>query len=337
MRQLTMCLRRAAAIAARIKQYLHQRVGESPASIVRRLTCRCGRNLRRWLPRVTSYWCFLGCVKPYLMSSTKADYRIRRQLLIRGWEPCLLTPPVGERILVISPHPDDETIGAGGLLWAHRHQSALHFVILSNGENGGRLAHPPADPERQKQVLMCVRKDELLKTAHELNARSVDFLEFPDGNIPLDSVAVERLRAVVAKVRPDVVLLPWFLDNHADHRLANVLFAKACGNEKMLVLGYEVWAMLQPNAYFDISHHLTTKLSLLRNYRSQLRTIDYLHYVKGLAHARGYHAGITPQRQGAAEAFVALPCRDYCDVVVAVNRPNFVERYLKKSVRRRSK
>jgi len=46
----------------------------------------------------------------------------------RCWEPAELTCPVGRRLLVLAPHPDDESIGVGGLLLAHRGRCEVHVV-----------------------------------------------------------------------------------------------------------------------------------------------------------------------------------------------------------------
>jgi LmbE family N-acetylglucosaminyl deacetylase len=110
-------------------------------------------------------------------------------------------------------------------------------------------------------------------------------------------------------------VLPWFLDGHGDHRRTNFLYSRACGDLEATVLGYEIWSMLEPNAVFDITEYLADKLSLIRNYPSQLRTVDYVGYASCLATVRAYHAALQPFRSGAAEAFVALPNREYCELV----------------------
>jgi LmbE family N-acetylglucosaminyl deacetylase len=119
----------------------------------------------------------------------------------------------------------------------------------------------------------------------------------------------------VCEIRPDVVLLPWFLDGPVDHRQANVLYARACADLEATVLGSEIWSLLEPNAIFDITGHLTDKLSLIQNYPSQLRTVDYLQYASSLAQVRAYQAALPPLRSGAAEAFLALPNHEYCELV----------------------
>jgi LmbE family N-acetylglucosaminyl deacetylase len=280
-------------------------------SFVKAAFHRKGIHPRRWLTGLVSYSRYLGYIKPQLLQATENEFRIRRQLLASAWEPRRLAAPVGKRILALCPHPDDESIGAGGLLLAHRELAEIHLVCLCNGAAGGSLGEVDANPE----AMAAVRRAEFRQTAVVLRAASVEHLDYPDGNIPSSPKEVERLRSLVRAIRPDVVLLPWFLDGHVDHRQANLLYARACGDLDATVLGYEIWSMLEPNAVFDITKHLAEKISLIRNYPSQLRTIDYIGYISGLASVRAYHAALQPLRSGAAEAFVALPNREYCELV----------------------
>jgi LmbE family N-acetylglucosaminyl deacetylase len=269
-----------------------------------------------------SYSRYLGYIKPELLRASEQEYRVRRELLVRGWETARLQAPVGKRILALSPHPDDESIGAGGLLWAHRGKAEIHIVCLTDGEKGGALANPPDDPIAAQRQLAGARREELAKVSEALGARSLEFCSFPDGNIAGTPENVSRLRSVIARIAPDVVLLPWFLDNHPDHRSANALYAAASSDLDCLVLGYEIWALLEPNAVFDITGQLEAKLALIRNFKSQLRTVDYLGYATGLAQTRAYHYPVHPKRSGAVECFVALPNREYCDLVMSLSKPS---------------
>jgi N-acetylglucosamine malate deacetylase 1 len=278
---------------------------------IKRLLHRNGIHPRRWLTGFVSYPRFLGYVKPQLMTASEEELLVRRKLLTRAWEPRQLTAPIGKRIVALCPHPDDESIGAGGLLLAHRGHSEIHLVCLCKGDRGGELESPEAD----KSQLVETRKAEFRKTAETLNATSVRHLDYPDGAIPCSPEAIEQLRAVIKDIQPDMVVLPWFLDGHPDHRRANVLFAWACSDMEAMVLGYEIWTMLEPNAVFDITPYLPEKLALIQNYRSQLRTVDYVNYADGLARVRAYHAALSTHRSGAAEAFLALPNHEYCEMV----------------------
>jgi LmbE family N-acetylglucosaminyl deacetylase len=89
---------------------------------------------------------------------------------------------------------------------------------------------------------------------------------------------------------------------HPHHRRINELFAAAGSDLDGIVLGYEIWAMHTPNAFLDISAHLERKLEVIALYESQLRTVDYLSYAKGLARVRAFHLPVSPTRGGAVEA-----------------------------------
>jgi len=270
---------------------------------------------RRWLLGLISYSRFIGYIRPALSKGKSAEYKIWRKLLTKAWQPRELSLPVGKRILVISPHSDDEAIGVGGILWAHRNLAEIHIVLLTDGAAYGFA--PAEANDHQEDQLVEVRKQELLKTASALNAKSVSFFDLPDGGITADETNVSRLRTLLESVRPDVVILPWFLDNHPDHQAANLLFARANNNPNLLVLGYEIWAVLDPNAFFDITDHLDAKLELVKNYTSQLKDVDYGTFAQGLAWVRGYQL-IHKNGKMAAEAFVALPAGDYCSLVKEV-------------------
>ena len=271
-------------------------------------------KFRRWVLGVISYSRFIGFIRPSLSKGKSAEYKLWRKLLAAAWEPRELTVPVGKRILAISPHSDDEAIGAGGILWAHKNCAEIHIVLVTDGAVYGSVAHDGLAQDEAKALLVGTRKMELQKTAEALGAKSLDFLDLPDRGIKINEETIGKLRVVIEKVRPDVVLLPWFFDNHIDHLATNRLFAKANPYPSILVLGYEIWAQLEPNAFFEISEHLDAKLALVQNYESQLCEADYPAFVKGLAHVRGYQL-IKKTGGKAAEAFVALPAEDYCSLV----------------------
>ncbi|MGA2139839.1 MAG: hypothetical protein ABSH14_13355 [Verrucomicrobiia bacterium] len=102
----------------------------NPLLAINTLLRRNGVYLHRWLTGFVSYPRYLGYVKPQLIDATEEEFRVRRQLLAQAWEPRALTVPVGKRLLVLCPHPDDESIGAGGLVLAHRNSAEIHLACL---------------------------------------------------------------------------------------------------------------------------------------------------------------------------------------------------------------
>lgn len=260
----------------------------------------------------------MGRIKPQLLSGTDAEMQARLAALRRSWEPAELKVPVGKRIVVIAPHPDDESIGAGGLLLAHAGQAAVDIVTVFNGEGGGQLgAEPWSDEPSYRTRLIQARKAELAEAVRRLQANASHAMDLPDGYARATPRDSSRLGEIVAALRPDVVLIPWFLDGLPDHQMANLLYASGCADLDCMVIGMEIWTQCQPNAFFDATHWLERKLELVRIYQTQLATVDYERLVTGLALTRGFQMGAGVRRTSAAEAFFALPNRDYCDIVRA--------------------
>lgn len=262
---------------------------------------------------------FLGSIKPDLLSSSAAEFQARLKALNRAWWPRELEVVEGKCILVLSPHPDDESIGPGGFLLRHRGKSAIHLLVVFNGEGGGRLESGPwENTPAYKSRLAAERRREIAIAARRLEAESVHHLDFPDGAVDPDMAAALQIRAAVERVKPDIVLLPWFLDRQRDHRVVNVLYAWACRDLPAMVLSFEIWEMLQPNAIIDISGVLDEKLELIRGYRTQTATVDYVALCRSLAGARAFYNPVRPDRTGAVEAFFALPGPEYCELVCSI-------------------
>lgn len=273
---------------------------------------------RRWLAGFFWYPRYVGYIYPRLRVEEEAAFRAWRRVVSTYWWPRVLQRPVGKRLLVIAPHPDDESIGPGGLLWAHREMAQIHLILVCQGDKGGSIPLQTERPDSGAGSLAAVRRDELERVVQALGVKDVQMLGFPDGEVPLTQEAVLQLRNIVRSLRPDVVLLPWFLDNQTDHRSTNVLYAWACSDLEALVLAYEVWTPLEPNAVFDITNYLDGKRRLIQVYQSQLLDYDYLGYAEGLARVRAFIYPVNTKRTGAAEAYLALPNREYCDLVHSV-------------------
>jgi LmbE family N-acetylglucosaminyl deacetylase len=274
---------------------------------------------RAFIDRFLTYPRYLGSIKPELLSRSAAETQARLRSLAGTWWPQKLEVQEGKRILALSPHPDDESIGPGGFLLRHRGKSAIHVLVVFNGEGGGRLESGPwEDTPGYRSRLIDERKRELACAARLLEAESVHHLDFPDGTVDPDLAAALQLRAAVDQVRPNIVLLPWFLDRQRDHRVVNVLYAWACQDLPAIVLSFEIWEMLQPNAIIDISGVLEEKLELVRGYRTQIATVDYIGLCGNLAGTRAFYNPVRPDRAGAAEAFFALPGPEYCELVCSL-------------------
>lgn len=145
-------------------------------------------------------------------------------------------------VVVLAPHPDDETLGAGGLI-ATAADAGLptHVVLLTRGER----SHPDS-PTTTASELATVRDDEFtraLATLHPgVTASSVGI---SDGGTRehRDEVTDALRRALDDAARPTLVVAPWRGDGHRDHRIAGevaeAVTAEAAG---VSLLTYPIWA-----------------------------------------------------------------------------------------------
>jgi N-acetylglucosamine malate deacetylase 1 len=271
------------------------------------------KHPRTFVDSLLTYPRFLGAIKPALLARGAANMDAQLACMSGGWWPAVLKYPVGQRILALSPHPDDETIGAGGLLIAHRGHADIGVITVFDGAGSGILqATEGADAG---VTLVEARAHELRRACRHFGGTVVGNLDLPAGAEPITDQTVVRLRELTDLVKPDVVILPHFLDRHDEHRSANRLWAAACSDIRCMVLGAEIWSLGFVNAYFDITEQLSLKLAAIREFKTQLATVDYLSLAEGLAKVRGFHGALRDRRSGAAEAFFAMPNHEYCDLV----------------------
>lgn len=173
--------------------------------------------------------------------------------------------------LGISAHPDDVDLYAGGLVAGLVQRGAdVVLVDLTAGEMGTR-----GNPE--------LRGQEAAEAARILGVRDRECLGLPDGG--LRATDPEQTRAVVEMLRrhrPQLILAPYEVDSHPDHREASLLvrrahfFARVAGfpaaGEPMRpgpVLYYEQKIPFEPDLVVDIGPYRETKLAAIRAFRSQ--------------------------------------------------------------------
>ncbi len=212
------------------------------------------------------------------------------------------------RLLVVAPHPDDETLGAGGTM-ARFALAGGHVTVLTVA------AHmPPLYPAGVHEKTL-----EEARLAHaQLGVKESLFLDNPAvllSDIPLPEFN-GRIHQIVHDVRPDIVLVP-FPDRHVDHRKvfeAAMVAARPIGSERsiQLLAAYEVLSethwnaphlepTFAPNWTVDISGQIDTKLAAMACYESQCQPFPNarsLEAVRALALFRGSQVGV-----GYAEAF----------------------------------
>jgi N-acetylglucosamine malate deacetylase 1 len=219
--------------------------------------------------------------------------------------PALLWEPEGGTIVVLAPHMDDEIFGCGGTLYKHACRGAeVTAVYLTTGMAGGKM---PEHDTGGKADLAAVRKQEARQAMQAIGIQAGIFLDVPDGHLEPNSKIQNELRNILNSIRPTLVYLPFFLEEHPDHRAAvDILFsASAVSNWQFDCCFYEIWTPLFPNCIVDISNVIDIKKKAIECYHSQLAVNNYQHAFVGL---NAYRAlALASTTSGFAEAFWRLP------------------------------
>jgi LmbE family N-acetylglucosaminyl deacetylase len=131
-------------------------------------------------------------------------------------------PARGAHLVVLAANPDDETLGAGGLIAiAATGGVTIDVIVATDGEN----SHPDSPTHTQDQ-LARQRRDEATAAIARLDPHAtVTFLGLPDGGLRQCRADIEE--ALAKRLQPDCfVVTPWRGDRHPDHE-ACALAARA--------------------------------------------------------------------------------------------------------------
>ena len=152
----------------------------------------------------------------------------------------------GASVLAIAPHPDDESLGCGGLLACLAAQGrAIHVVFVTDGSasHTGSPTWPRARLAAQRETEACTALSRL-----GLGDQPRTFLRLRDSAMPTPGSATYRtacatLAAIVGALNPGLALLPWRRDPHCDHRAAWRLASEAiaAAGRPTTILEYAVW------------------------------------------------------------------------------------------------
>jgi LmbE family N-acetylglucosaminyl deacetylase len=206
-----------------------------------------------------------------------------------------------KRILVVAPHPDDETLGVGGTIAKYSAQGHEVFVLIISGHL------PPIYSRKAYEETVS----EAYSAFSVLGVEKSEFLEIPAtmiGDQPLHEVN-GRISKVVSDFNPQIVLCP-YPDRHIDHRLVfdSVMVATrpvGVGRDIEILAAYETLSETHwnaphiepnftPNWVVDISDYFDAKLAALKCYESQLTDFPgprSIEAVESLAKFRGTQAG----------------------------------------------
>lgn len=116
-------------------------------------------------------------------------------------------------ILVISAHPDDETLFSGGTLTRYAQQGHAVFILETTRGEGGEVGEPPLTT---RENLAAFREQEVREAVRILDARDIFFLPYIDPYMEINGIArridvpladfAAAIDKYVRKIEPDLII-----------------------------------------------------------------------------------------------------------------------------------
>lgn len=182
------------------------------------------------------------------------------------------------RILAISAHPDDETLGAGGTLLKHKSEGDQLFWLIATQAQGKEWSLET----REKKSLEVERVAKAYEMTQQIQ------LDFPAARLEAtpQTELIEKIRKVIWDVNPEIIYLVHEGDVHSDHRAvyhATFSALKAFSMKKSSVRKILCWetpsstdagpprqhSAFVPNLYQEITPFIEKKIEIMGLYETE--------------------------------------------------------------------
>ena len=178
----------------------------------------------------------------------------------------------GARVLVLAPHPDDESLACGGSLIRHAENGdPLKVVFLTDGSKGD------ARHEHSLAQYVSLRRREAASACGLLGISDLEFWDIPDRTLSSSSEGLSRLCELLCSYSPGLIYAPSPLEYHPDHRAAANLIWRAAERARLdaRIAFYEFNHPIRVNTLVDITTVVKRKSEACAAYVSQLENHPY--------------------------------------------------------------
>lgn len=217
-----------------------------------------------------------------------------------------------KKVLVVAPHPDDETLGCGGTLLKHKDNGdEIHWVIITGiSEEQGYTVEKVKS--REKEIKEVANKYQF-SSVSKLNLPTTKLDTIPRGDI------VGKVSNVIEQVGPEILYIPYRGDIHTDHKyvfdavLSCTKWFRYCFIKRVLV--YETLSETEfginpdnngfrPNVFMAIEKYMDQKIEIMNIFESEVGDFPFPRSVEAIRSLAAYRG--TASGSKAAEAFMLL-------------------------------
>lgn len=221
-------------------------------------------------------------------------------------------PKKEDKILIIAPHIDDETIGLGGYLLKYGNKS-MDIVYLTDSNNSNT----------DSDNIGKIRKEEAINLKGFTGINNIEILPIPNGKVEgYEADCENRLEKIILENRYNKIFTVSPIDAHSEHRWVTERLYKIISDfdfiEKIYL--YEVSNLLPNflvNSYLPMDVNLlNTKFKLYDIFQSQLKDMDFDIY-NSLNRGKGIAIG-----KYSCEFFTEFNSKEFKDFMVKIKLDN---------------
>ena len=212
-----------------------------------------------------------------------------------------------DRVLVVAPHPDDETIGMGGTIAKLVSLSIpVRVIFMSNGVTSRDVARETVESRNR-----AARNAMGLLGVNDFN-----FFDLPDNrfdSLPILEIA-KLLESEVSNFKPTVVFAPYRYDLNIDHQIASeatsIAVRPKLSSNVRLYLNYEILSstgwnhaapVFSPTVFVDIQNYWSLKMSALQAYGPEIDASPSARSIRVIEALANFRGGLVAKEK--AEAF----------------------------------
>ena len=202
-----------------------------------------------------------------------------------------------KKVLIISPHPDDETLGCGGTILRHKKEKDLINLLVFTNVYQNKGWDKKYIQKREKEINKIIKLYKFDSyTNFGIPTKEVDHVDL--------SSLISKLDEYLKKFKPEIIYFPYNNDIHSDHQIISKVTSSCIKSFRNPFIKkgimYEVLSetnfnfisnnSFKPNYYVDISKFLEKKLSIMKVYKSEFKAHPFprsKESVKALAILRG--------------------------------------------------
>ena len=189
-----------------------------------------------------------------------------------------------KKILILSPHADDEILGCGGVIARYsREGHDVHVLILTNASIGA--------PELYSKKDINLIRAESKKANNLIGTKNLIFEDLPALNLqkyPMYKIA-NIINKHLEKIKPEIIFIPSVNDIHQDHKIifnaAKISLRTYKKNNIEKILSYETLSetewnehekVFSPNYFVKLNKsHIDLKIKAFMKYKSQVKKFPH--------------------------------------------------------------